>query len=115
MKRLKIVVKILTAWAWKEEIEFFKDLNALLEATDKANTDNSSVAIDAHQDFINSFFLIIAAHLHDAKNYKSISFSRGGTGESVAILTLEKYGANSPVIENERLKQLLRDNGISYE
>ena len=116
MKRLKIIVKILTAWTWKEEIEFFKDLNSFLEATDKANnTDESSTVIDVHQNFINSFFLFIAAHLHGAKNYKSMLFSEKDTGIPVAILTLEKYGANSPAIENERLKQLLRDNGISYE
>jgi len=116
MNKLIIVIKMLTAFAWREEVEFFRDMDTFLSATDSAKEDDVlSGNIDVSERFVNRFFGIIAAHLHDAKNYKSMSFSRQDTGEPIGILTLEKYNANSPVIENERLKQLLRDNGIDYE
>jgi len=116
MSKLRVMFKILTAFAWREELEFFRDMDTFLSATDNAKEDGVlSGNIGVSERFVNRFFGIIAAHLHDAKNYKSMSFSRQDTGEPIGILTLEKYGANSPVVENERLKQLLRDNGISYE
>jgi len=116
MKKLIIAIKILTAFAWREELEFFRDMDAFLDATDRAKECSVlSGNIDVSERFVERFFGIIARHLHDVKNYKSMSFSCTKTGEHIGILTLEKYNANSPVIENERLKQLLRDNGISYE
>lgn len=114
MYKLKIIVKILTIWAWREEFEFLRDLDAFLEATNQAkNPDVQHGSINVSDRFTERFFGIIAAHLHDVKNYKSMSFSDGK--ELKYILTLEKPNANSPVMENERLKKLLRDNGIDYE
>jgi len=116
MSKLRVFFKILTAFAWREELEFFRDMDRFLDATDNAKEDGVlSGNIDVSERFVERFFGIIARHLHDAKNYKSMSFSCTKTGEPIGILTLEKYNANSPVIENERLKKLLRDNGISYE
>jgi len=87
-------------------------MDVFLNATDSQETD---ITFDVSERFVNRFFGIIASHLHDVKNYKAMSFSCKKTGEPIGILTLEKYNANSPVIENERLKKLLRDNGISYD
>lgn len=116
MSKLIAITRILTAFAWREECEFFRDMDTFLSATDSAKEDGVlSGNIDVSERFVNCFFGIIAAHLHDVKNYKSMSFCNKETGIPVGILTLEKYNANSPVIENERLKKLLRDNGISYE
>ena len=116
MYKLKIIVKMLTIWAWREEFEFLRDLDTFLEATNQAkNPDAKHGSVDVSERFTERFLGIIAAHLHDVKNYKAMSFSDGKTGELKCILTLEKPNANSPVIENERLKKLLRDNGIDYE
>jgi len=112
MSKLKALVRMLTVWAWHDESGFFRDMDVFLNATDSQKSD---ITLDVSERFVERFFGIIARHLHDVKNYKSMSFSCTKTGEPIGILTLEKYNANSPVIENERLKKLLRDNGISYE
>jgi len=112
MNKLMAITRILTAFAWREELDFFSDMDVFLRATDSKEPD---VTLDVSERFVNSFFGIIATHLHDVKNYKAMSFSSKDTGEPIGILTLEKYNANSPVIENERLKKILQENGVSYE